>query len=103
MKVDQIIIERYGSLSVVKNGVEFKQFCPFNSSEHFVGNVIVDVSRCNMNCPLFSPLRKHGEVYFLEVCKKTLWSDQVRIDAPGFELRGGWEDPEDVPNLNEED
>jgi len=101
MKVDRIIIERYGSLSVVKNGIEFKQFCPFNSSS--VGDNVVDLSRCDMNCPLFGSLHKHGEFYFLEICKKTLWSDQVRIDAPGFELRGGWEDPEDVPNLNEED
>ena len=93
MRADKIIIGQYGGLTVVKNGIEFKQFCPYNSSP--------DLSPCDMNCPLFSPLRKYGELYFLDICKKTLWSDQIRIDAPGFEIRTGWEELN--LDLNEED
>ena len=95
MKVDKIIISWYGGLSVVKNGIEFKQFCPFGASSQ------ENLLPCDMNCPLFSPLRKYGELYFLDICRKTLWSDQIRIDAPGFEIRTGWEEPD--LDLNEDD
>jgi len=98
MRVDKIIIGQYGGLSLVKNGIEFTQFCPYHASSE---QAFSELAPCDINCPLFSPLRKYGELYFLDICKKTLWSDQVRIDAPGFEVRTGWEELD--LDLNEDD
>ena len=99
MKVDQIIIEGYRGLSVVKNGVEFRQYCPFSSAS-------IGLQPCDMQCPLFSPLRKRGGLYFLDICKKTLWSDKVEINFQGFEIREEKdleENPEEDLELDGED
>jgi hypothetical protein len=96
MRVDKIIIDQYGGLLVVKNRIKFEQFCPykFYSDDQ-------PLQPCDLSCPLFSPVRRHEGIYFIDLCKKTVWSDKIEIHVPGFELRDRWEEPD--LDLNEND